>query len=445
MQLDLLGQLLGGELLFLLALLPGFIATQLFIWQSGVRVREGTLERVAWSLGVGVVSAPFLLVVAPLLVAGIPIPPVVRVAGGVLLYGLVLGVAALVGLTLGQRYREEFHERYDAHPSLETAWAFLHLRTPRGFARVRTKSGEEFVGQVRFVGKALPNDDIDARDILLSSPRRLDVTDESPAIPYATRLGEYLYLTGSDIHRLHVDADLRYPSDTSVLAWLVDILTDEEDESDEGCDDGERDASETGRADAGDAAAPPSEPHVVVGPDPPTLVEQEGGRAAEVTVTNDGDAAARAVEVHVRLVDDAGLLRGMSHRAFDELVPGASQRFRLTFAGESRASLRPVVDVTLRSTLQILAPPTLSQEGEWWCATATVRNVSGHHVRYGELVVRFYTADGTSLGRARGYVEDVRIGDQARIRVPTRVSGGGTVTHCRYGIGRVWTASSASS
>ncbi|WP_380679296.1 DUF6338 family protein [Salinigranum sp. GCM10025319] len=428
MQIDLLDRLLGGELLLLLALLPGFVATQLFIWQSGVRLREGTIERVAWSLGVGVVSAPVLLLAVPLL-SITTLPPAVYVAAAVFFYGLVLVVAALSGLGLGQRYREEFHERYDAHPSLETAWAFLHLRTPRGFARVRTKSGEEFVGQVRFVGKALPNDDIDSRDILLVRPRRLDTTNDASTIPYATRLGEYLHLTGDDVHRLSIDATLQAPPDTSVLAWVGDLLA--------GPDDVGEDESDGGTEDDPDE---PAGPHLTVSPASPTVIERDGVRLIEGTVANDGDAPATAVEVKALFVDADGVPRSMAHRSYAEIPPGGSEPFAIEYAGDPDASLvTPTVRARTAARLHVLATPTLSTEDGGATAVAPVRNVSGNRVRYGELAVRFYAADGTALGIGRGYVEDLASGDRAEICVPLLAPEADRTAHVRYAVGRVWT------
>ena len=436
MQIDLLDRLLGSELLLLLALLPGFVATQLFIWQSGLRLREGTIERVAWSLGVGVVSAPVLLLAVPLLSIA-TLPSAVYAAISVGVYGLVLVVAALSGLALGQRYREEFHERYGAHPSLETAWAFLHLRTPRGFARVRTKSDEEFVGQVRFVGKALPNDDIDSRDVLLVRPRRLDATDDSPPIPYATRLGEYLHLAGDDIHRLSVDAHLQTPPDTSVLAWIGDLLSGTGDGTGTANGDG------TGTANGDDADGSddgPVGPHLTMSPASPAVIERDGVRLIEGTVTNDGDAPATAVEVKALFVDRAGVPMAMAHRSYDEIPPGGSEAFAIEYAGDPDASLgAPTVRARTAPRLHVLDTPTLSTEGDGATATARVRNVSGSRVRYAELAVRFYDADGTALGIGRGYVEDLASGDLTVIRVPLRAPEAKTTGHVRYAVGRVWT------
>jgi|GEM_PF-2513363 hypothetical protein len=395
MVLQSLAPLLTDGIVLVLLLLPGYVATEAFIWRSGIGAETTQLYHALWSLVVGVISLPIIIGLLEVIDRLFPSVADIQLA---LLFLVVLVVAVVVGTTAGDWVRVWFKGRYGATPSLNTGWGYLHHRAPSALVRVVTTDGTEVIGRVKFVGQTSPHENVEIRDLLLRQPCVLtsERTGSTPTGPE-----RYLYLYGDEIARLHVLSELATQTTPRSNYWVKHILLRF----------GHGFYEKVTGGDPGDAS--PGKPELSGDPlelSKDGVVTVDGEPPRVTGIVRNRDDVDRFGEVTVTFRGPAGEFLSMNHCEVPTLDPGTETRVSVPYDGPQvdTTDLSYTAAVTVRHNVQIPEKPTLRPERQRTQIEFPIRNTTKHRTVYYCVVrVRLFTADGSYLDDRYGTVRDI--------------------------------------
>jgi hypothetical protein len=203
-------------LTLLLLVAPGLVGLKLYLRQTGGVDDFSRLDSVVFSLAFSfgsillIYAGYSLLLFALATAADFPQPTLPVLFGGYLLHILVTcGLGFVVGLFAGDT--TDGSKRTQAE-LWQFAFENIHADSK---VRVTTTAGEKIEGNV-----LKRRDPVQARDLILTSPRRLDADGES----LASFIGPYAYLHEQDISQVVFYEDLEEDLDRAVVESIWDEL-----------------------------------------------------------------------------------------------------------------------------------------------------------------------------------------------------------------------------